>query len=248
MIAHAFRLFTFLSVLGSLLLPAVGPRAEEDGLRGEPEAIQDAEAMVEAMGGREVWAEMETIHFVHEWFPYNRVDSYIENEILDLNGPRSWVTMESEGFYRIRAYSPEYGYWSALNGEFSVGSQEALANAMGRAPFSIYRIARGIARSDSFFEVRYGEGDIQGSRRLEFYGPDGELGGWIILNAKKEPIVWATLQYRYTFGPMKQFGNIRLPDWAVYGNGLIFYQMITVTTDGEAPDLSLFTVPEEFRK
>jgi hypothetical protein len=84
-----------------------------------------------------------------------------------------------------------------------------------RAPFSIYRIARAVALGDPFYEIRFGKGDIPGSRRLEFFGPDGILHGWIILNARKEPLVWATTQYRYTFGPLKRFGNLRVPDWAV---------------------------------
>jgi hypothetical protein len=57
-----------------------------------------------------------------------------------------------------------------------------------RAPFNFYRLVRAIAAGDPFYEVRFGEGDIPGTRRLEFYGPDGELGGWIILNARKEPM------------------------------------------------------------
>jgi hypothetical protein len=64
-----------------------------DGLRGDPEAIAEAEAMVATMGGMEIWRQLESVHFVHEWFPFYRVDSYLENEILDLTGPRSWVEM-----------------------------------------------------------------------------------------------------------------------------------------------------------
>jgi hypothetical protein len=117
------------------------------------------------------------------------VDSYIENEILDLTGPRSWVEMKSEIYNRLRAYSPEHTYWSVENGEFSYADEEAFNNAMERAPYSIYRIARGVARGDHYYEIRFGEGDIPGSRRLEFYGPDEILHGWIILNVRKEPLV-----------------------------------------------------------
>ena len=53
-----------------------------EGVRGDPEAMADAEAMVETMGGVEIWRQLKSVHFVHEWYPYHRVDSYIENEIL----------------------------------------------------------------------------------------------------------------------------------------------------------------------
>ena len=66
----------------------------------------------------------------------------------NLTGPRSYVTMESEIYSRIRAYSPEHRYWSVTNGEFKYGEDESLANAMeARAiqylpPRSIYRTRR----------------------------------------------------------------------------------------------------------
>jgi hypothetical protein len=219
-----------------------------DGVRGDPAAIAEAEAMVETMGGKEIWAQLKSVHFVHQWFPMHRIDSYIENEILDLTGPRSWVEMKSEIYYRIRAYSPEGKYWSVSDGELVYGNEETLNNAMERAPYSIYRIARAVALGDPYYEIRFGEGDIPHSRRLEFYGPDGVLHGWIILNARKEPLVWATTQYRYTFGPMKRFGNLRVPNWAVYENGGTLYEMISLEGSNRAPDVSLFQPPEEFTK
>ncbi len=78
------------------------------GLRGDPAAVADAEAMVETMGGLAVWRELSAVHFVHEWDIYDRDDRYLENEILDLTAPRSYVTMTSETYHRIRAYSPEH--------------------------------------------------------------------------------------------------------------------------------------------
>jgi len=221
---------------------------KKTGVRGEAEAVADAKAMVETMGGMEIWAQLKSVHFVHEWFPYHRVDSYIEHEILDLTGPRSRVEMRSEIFHRLRAYSPEHKYWSVINGEFSYADDKAFANAMERAPYSIYRIARAVAIGDPDYKIRFGKGDIPRSRRLEFYGPDGVMHGWIILNARKEPLVWATTQYRYTFGPMKRFGNLRVPNWAVYENGTTCYEMISLEGSNQPPDQTLFQPPPEYRK
>jgi hypothetical protein len=237
----------FLILMGMvLLLGQLGVAQEkESGVRGDPLAIAEAEAMVESMGGMEIWAQLKSVHFVHRWYPWYRIDSYLENEILDLTGQRSWVEEKSEVHHRIRAYSPEHKYWSITNGEFAFGSEESFHNAMERAPYSIYRIARGIAMGDPYYEVRFGEGNIPHSRRLEFYGPDGVMHGWIILNFRREPLVWATTQYRYTFGPMKQFGNLRVPNWAVYENGVTMYEMISLTGNNQPPDPSLFKPPDE---
>ena len=114
-----------------------------EGLRGDPAAIADAKAMVEKMGGIAVWASVETVHFVHEWDFVNRPDRYIENEILDLTAPRSWVKMESEIFDYVRAYSPEYGRWSITDDEFTRESDEALADSLERAPL-VFIALRGL--------------------------------------------------------------------------------------------------------
>ncbi len=219
----------------------------DKGIRGDSMAIAEAEAMVEAMGGMTIWAQLRSVHFVHEWYPWNRVDPYVENEILDLAGPRSFADRKSEINHAIRAYSPEGKRWSVNNGEFAYASEEVLENDLRRAPFNFYRLARAVAAGDSFYEIRFGEGDIPGTRRLEFYGPDDVLGGWIILNARKEPIVKATPAYRYTLGPLKRFGNLRVPAWGVYDNGYTRYEMISLSGDNESPDSSVFLPPPEFR-
>ena len=222
------------------------PKDTSRGMRGDPAAIADAEAVMETMGGIAIWAQLKGLHFVHEWYPWNRLDTYIENEVLDLDGPRSWADRKSEVTHATRAYSPEGRRWSVDNGEFSYAGEEALQSDLRRAPFNFYRLVRAVAVGDPTYEVRFGGGDIPGTRRLEFYGPDGVLGGWIILNARKEPNVKATPEYRYTMGPLKRFGNLRVPAWGVYDTGATRYEMISLTGDNQSPDRSLFLPPPAF--
>ena len=124
------KLAIFISALALSISVETTTADEVSGLRGDPAAIADAVAMVEAMGGQAIWRDLEAVHFVHEWDIVNRHDRYLENEILDLTGPRSYVTMESEIYSRVRAYSPEHRYWSVTNDEFEYGDDEALADAM----------------------------------------------------------------------------------------------------------------------
>ncbi len=200
--------------------------------------------MVEAMGGASIWRDLESVHFVHEWDFVNRPDRYLEHEILDLTGPRSYVTMDSEIYTRIRAYSPEHGYWSVTDNAFTRGSDESLSNALERAPFSIYRLARAIARNEAELSVSFGKREgLPGLPTLQFALGDGEPGGWIILNARKEPVIWATTQYVYVFGPLKRFGNLRVPNWATTSQGLVRYEMVSLTGSPALPDAELFTPP-----
>ena len=229
-----------------VVLSLVAGHSFAAGLRGDPAAIADARAMVERMGGNSIWKELESVHFVHEWDLADREERYLENEILDLTGSRSWVTMKSETYDRVRAYSPEHGYWNITNGEFVRGSDESLANAMERAPYSIYRLARRVARDDESLEVRFGAHEsIPGLPALEFADTDGVAHGWIILNVRKEPIVWATTQYVYVFGPLARFGNLWVPNWATTGNGLVRYKMVSLTGHNKRPELDLFAPPDD---
>lgn len=218
-----------------------------NGIRGDEAAITAAESMVETMGGKAIWAQLEQLHFVHKWYPWYKIDSYVENEILDLTGPRSWVERKSEIFHMIRAYSPEGKHWSINQGKFAYSSDDRFKNSMKRAPYNFYRLVRAVATGDPYYEIRFGEGDIPQTRRLEFYGPDGIMRGWIILNVRNEPIVKATNQYRYTLGPLKGFGNLLVPAWGVYDNGTTMYEMISLKGDNKPPDSSLFLPPVEYR-
>ena len=133
---------------------------------------------------------------------------FLENEILDLTGPRSYVAMESETCSRLRAYSPEHRSWNIVNGEFSYASDEAFEKAMERAPYSIYRLVRANTRADGDYRIEFGPmKDMPGVQSLEFHGPDGQVHGWILLNTRKEPVVWATTQYSYSFEPPEEFLN-----------------------------------------
>jgi len=237
---------TIFNVILVLAVPAAQGIGQHTtgGMRGDPEAIAEAEAMVETLGGKAIWSQLKSIHFVHQWFFWNRVDSYVEDEVLDLTGPRSWVEMKSEIYHRLRAYSPEYKYWNVENGVFSRASDAQFQATQERAPYHWCRLARAIAIGDPAYEVRFGPGEFTHSRQLEFYGPDGKRHGWILLNVKKEPVKWGTTQYQYIFGPMKQFGNLRVPNWAVTGNGAVTYEMIALEGSNQPPDSSLFVPPQ----
>lgn len=167
---------------------------------------------------------------------------------MTLSYPPNTVEERSEIHHKIRVYSPEHRYWSIVNGEFSYGDQTKFDAAMKRAPYSIYRIARAVAIGDPEYEFRFEKGDIPGTRQLEIYGTDGQKHGSITLNARKEPLIWATTQYRYMFGPMARYGNLRVPKWVVYENGTTYDEMISLHGKNEPPDLDLFSSPDEMMK
>ena len=53
-------------------------------------------------------------------------------------------------------------------------------------------------------------------------------------------MIWATTQYIYVFGPLARFGNLKVPNWATTSNGLVRYEMVSLTGSDERPGLDLF--------
>jgi len=118
---------TMSSLLACLALAGASASLAGDGLRGDPAAIADAIAMVERMGGVTIWSGMKRLRLVHEWHPWNRLDTSVEHETLDLTGPRSRAERVSEVNHAVRAYSPESGRWDLDNGVLKRAGKEALA-------------------------------------------------------------------------------------------------------------------------
>lgn len=233
------RLLVLLSTLA--LVVHTDTNANEEGMSGDPAAIEAAVAMVETMGGVELWRHIDQLKFVHEWDQVNKRERYMEHEVLDLTGTRSWVEMQSETYHRVRAYSPEHGYWVRENGEISKGADDSLENALARGPFSIYRLARAISQNAPGLHIEFGRiENFPPAPALQFRYGEGEPGGWIILNVRNEPMIWATTQYVYVFGPLARFGNVWVPDWATTSDGLVRYQMVSLEALNTAPDLDLF--------
>ncbi|NAS12156.1 hypothetical protein [Poritiphilus flavus] len=191
-----------------------------------------------SMGGKELWKQLKVLKFQHIWYPSNR-ESYVEDEIIDLTATRSWVKMKSEVFERIRAYSPEFGYWSITNGKFAQGSVESMENALKRGPFNMYRIIAAIAREDKRYEFKMEKTEVGGAKKIAVYYQQ-EYGGGITINYLGEPIVWETLQYKYTFGPMESYGNLRHPKWALYNNGSFRYEMVFLVGSSTGVDVNTF--------
>ncbi len=201
-----------------------------------------AHDLLKNMGGKNLWEKMTYVKFQHVWYPINK-ESYIEDEIIDLVEIRSWVQMKSEVYKRIRAYSKENGYWSITNGVMSKANEMSLQNAIKRGPYNFYRILKAIATNNSRYEFKIGESEIPAAQALEIYY-DGEYGGKIILNGRMEPLVWETMQYKYTFGPLRKYGNLSHPAWAVYNNGSYMYEMISLFGFAEELDSTIFIAPD----
>jgi hypothetical protein len=208
-------------------------------IRGEQNAVNAAIAMVESLGGIDYWSQLKNVQMEYKWQPVDQSDKYVEKMVLDLTGSRSLVEVNGKEFKRITSNSPEHGNWVDVNGRVSI-SPESTEGYLTQAPFHIYRIVKGIAMGDSYYEVRLNKTLLLDGITLDFFDIDGRIGGSITLNSKHEPVLWSTMDYTYTFGPMKEFGNLKAPEWTFYGCGVFKYETVSVVASKKSLPTEFF--------
>jgi len=234
----------FLGCIVIILLVDISTLKAQDSAKGDSTALEATMALIDHMGGKDVWSQLSQIKFQHRWYPVNR-ESYLEDEVIDLTNIRSWVRMKNDSYERVRAYSPEYGYWSWTNGNLVQNNEASWESAKARGPFNIYRFLRELSLGNTRYELKMGDSDIPTAKKIEIHF-DGVYGGSITVNYDFEPLVWETMDYTYTFGPMESYGNIRHPKWAIYNKGSFRYEIITVKGSKKATEMTLYKLPDEY--
>src|SRR6056297_880038 len=83
----------FLGCIVIILLVDISTLKAQDSAKGDSTALEATMALIDHMGGKDVWSQLSQIKFQHRWYPVNR-ESYLEDEVIDLTNIRSWVRMK----------------------------------------------------------------------------------------------------------------------------------------------------------
>jgi hypothetical protein len=212
-----------LSLCLALLLAS--PAARAQGLAGDPVAIERARQMVERVGGQHVWSQLASLQLRQRFHIHTRPESVIHVEWIDFKVPRIHVTIESELTRRQRAYDARGG-WFLRDGTLTRYTDKELANERSSWKRDMFRMFHLIAADDPELELR-----MNGANRLEvFERASGELLCWFQLNVTNEPLLWGDGNgddaLEFLFGPLGQFGNIRVPRWGGFVDGSWRFDMI----------------------
>jgi hypothetical protein len=218
-------------------LPALG-----QGLKGEPEAVTRAEEMIERIGGKELWSQLRSLSLKQRFYVIEWRNSIIHQEWIDFETPRLWVSMKNEQLNHLRVYDASGGWW-LREGEFSRFSEEHLAMERGFWKRDMFRCFHLIASEDPGIELR-----MNGDDRLEVYESSGDPLCWFRLSPSSEPVLWGAAvedyEIEFIFGPMKQFGNIRVPSWGGDTDGSWRFNMLEARGSVDPPPVSYDPPPE----
>lgn len=207
------------------------------GLAGDTDAIARANVMIERVGGAEIWAQLASLHLKQRFHLTARRESIIHEEWIDFRTPRLYVSIQSELTTRLRAYD-ESGGWFLRDGEFSRFTDEQLAMERAFWKRDMFRMFHLIAAKDPGIELR-----LNGEHRLEVYERGGqELLCWFRLNLRSEPVLWGASvgddSLEFMFGPLEQYGSIRVPRWGGFTDGSWRFDMLDARGSIQAPQVS----------
>lgn len=223
-------------LLWSCLLLAP-PAADAEGLTGDPVAIERARQMVERVGGRHVWSKLTSLKLTQRFHLYTRPESIVHIEWIDFQVPRIHVSIDSELTHRQRAYDARGG-WYLRDGTLTRFTEAELANERNFWKRDMFRMFHLIAAEDPGLELR-----MSGEHRLEvFERGSNELLCWFRLNLSNEPVLWGAgtgeQSLDFLFGPLGQFGNIRVPRWGGFVDGSWRFDMLDAQGSNLPPPVS----------
>jgi len=102
----------------------------------------------------------------------------------------------------------------------------------------MFRMFHLIAAQDPGIELR-----LNGEHRLEVYERGGqELLRWFRLNLRSEPVLWGASvgdgSLEFMFGPLEQYGHIRVPRWGGFADGSWRFDMLDARGSIQAQQVS----------
>lgn len=196
------------------------PAAQALDLKGDPEAVDRIELMLERLGGAEAWADARTLHLVYDGWQSAPAKYLSEEAWRDLHEPYEYITYaEAEDAEPYLSFNmrPDSS-WLWIRGEDRVFSAEEHQQNLDFWSFDFYTILHNLAVGDSRITVATGDDNI-----VKITGPEEADWGWFEIDNTGQPVRWGANygdeELEYIYGPVTDYGNIAFPAWGTARDG-----------------------------
>jgi hypothetical protein len=125
--------------------------------------------MVENVGGKELWAQLRSLHLKQRFYVTFWKESIIHQEWIDFETERLYVTIENERLDHTRAYDSTGG-WFLRDGEFERFTDDHLALERGFWKRDMFRSFHLMASDDPSIELRTVLVQIESQQRTDPVG------------------------------------------------------------------------------
>ena len=198
--------------------------------RGEAPAVAAAERLLDAVGGREAWANARTF--------------FVEERVFTASGDvaqlRIWRDMvagtrrleRSSAGSTYREWLSPAGGWEERDGQRRVLAAQELASeryGLMQEPYAIYRR---LALNDPRLRMV-----LRDPRSLYVYDSDDRLLCWFLLDGKGSLVSWGNFYdgaiNQHYYGPLVDVGDANLPKWGVSTTGAFRFEYVRADMQAE---------------
>jgi hypothetical protein len=205
-----------LIVLGAILIATCLPLGETrgQGLQGDREAIAMARTMIQRLGGSKLWSEATTLYVVEEVHRPNLRHPYRSETWRNFREPAILYRSHSSEVRRSFARTSTQG-WNLLDGKLTRMSERELRQWSGSWARNIYVMYHRLAREDSQLwltkeqERRFVVIDERTREKLCTF--EVTAGGDVL----RWSAAFGTDVEDWLYGPVIDFGPLRMPAWGV---------------------------------
>jgi hypothetical protein len=234
-VKNAFLIFAvlLLSLFGRLTVFAQGFAASSD-----KEAVGMARSMVASLGGKEAWASARWLYVREEAYFSDRKQPAVAEYWRRFDEPGYWGRIISPEFSR-RGSVTRNGSWREVDGNLSDRTREEHQNQVGWWFRDIYTMYHRLAKEDVSLRL------VKSNRLLKRFevinDETGEDLCWFEVDGSGAVVKWSTtfgiVSVEYIYGPLKSFGNIKMPAWGalVDGSFRFYYLAAELRTDSPKP-------------
>lgn len=193
----SFSLFLF------TLFIAVSCGGDKLQISGDPEAIQLAQSMLDALGGRQEWAEFKSVYVRTVSISIGQDGPLVLEEWIELDRPRVLNAQAVDGKPVFQILDGNDG-WIIRESEISLISSSRITGLLDWHNHYMMRAIQSIASGGEKKEVR-----INGGNTFSLY-ENGSFIGSFVLNGKSLPVKYSTS------ADMESSKSILLTKWGEY--------------------------------
>ena len=231
--------------LGFWMISLAMPSLTHAELQGDPQATALAAEMVEALGGREAWANARWLYTAERSFHENYKLALDYQGWRDLGEPRGWNRVDSSELSYEQGWTKGQG-WRLRNGEFQAFSDDRLNSEVSFWPREIYIMYHRFANGDARLKLT-----STGERSFSVENAEtGTALGEFKISKEGGPLVWSSGDgeddVTYVYGPLAEFDGVSLPAWGAQLDGSWRFNYVAARLTNEAPEVT-FEPPEQFR-
>ena len=194
------------------------PQAARAALQGDDTAINLANQMIEAMGGRQIWANAIWMHVKERSFAPSQPRALNHEAWRGLQVPTARYTTRNDDIDYLQAWDLNTG-WRVRNGEYLQFDEERHRGETDFWHREIYTMYHRFAAGDEVLRL-ISTGDR--AFRVEHAETGDPLGSFSV-SAEGGVLVWSSGDTEddvtYVYGPLKSFGAINIPAWGAQTNG-----------------------------